>query len=531
MYVFGRMGWIHAISEYTAARKGRRDHNLHSNSITVSLIGLGISFWSDKTTHDDPTAKHHFVFWSFLPSGSYRLFQEFHSRHPKKARYYFVREDGRPLTYEEFNDLLDTVLITTRWRLLEVHSHGMRIGTASYARMTGQNILNIRDHGRWLESGKTIAPYQRLPFLALEPSVIYQNLTPYRRKWSSRRLQTLSQHAVQTIGDETHVFYKSLYLHMSHFIDSYNYPIPTRFPAAQSRYRMRKRQENVASGAYLQHLVSEELHAELQLLEQQQLSQITCRATLHQQSEEFFASAQHLRSEVDILGKTTSRTTQTPHSPAKLLQHQSTQVNRRPQVVSPKFRVFELDPQLAVSQGCEVVAAPEPEYHFEFSDPIPVPQYSITLVVNDSDVESISTVDLTEDSAPVVDRSDQKVGQKSGSPSSSVKVVGQESCSLKPSVKVVTVHAVEDLPSLVPVQSPSVSDDDNVIQLPSDDMSQREDNASWLQYRKSLIKDFDKSPKGNKLSLFHRRHCLKAVCQVSTDNNTIKVVNRSSFSP
>ena len=117
--------------EFPAPRKGRPDHNVLPESVNVTPDGLGISFWSDKTNTNSGTPKHRLVLWGFLPPGAKQIFQRFKTMRPKAADRFFAKEDGQPLTANEFSCILDACLLQTSHAKLKITGHGMRIGGAS----------------------------------------------------------------------------------------------------------------------------------------------------------------------------------------------------------------------------------------------------------------------------------------------------------------------------------------------------------------------------------------------------------------
>ena len=194
--------------EYTQPRRGRPNHNLHHDSISITPSGLGISFWSDKVSRNDPTVKHHMVYWPFLLEGTKHLFTKYDRMCPKEAHYYFVREDGQQVTHEAFLDFLDVCLMQTRFHSLVILPHRFRVGTASWACHEGQHILQVRSDGRWWERSKAIEPYLHLMFMEMEPKDIYEKHERFRWHWclSPCHLSHITRCVVQAPGGALHLF-------------------------------------------------------------------------------------------------------------------------------------------------------------------------------------------------------------------------------------------------------------------------------------------------------------------------------------
>ena len=130
------------------------------------------------------------------------LMEEYRDARPREARYYFVHEDGQPLDYTEFVDLLQTCLLHTSYRMLHVGPHGLRIGGASLARLAGVNILQVRYLGRWTSTSNTIDHYTRTAFVSMPPERIYEEVKRYRKIWQYPRLAFLARNVVQTWSPE-----------------------------------------------------------------------------------------------------------------------------------------------------------------------------------------------------------------------------------------------------------------------------------------------------------------------------------------
>ena len=231
------------VSEYTSARKDRNDHNIVHDAFHILDEGFGVSFWSDKTSHLDPTPKHRTIPWGFLPDFARSLMEEYRDARPREARYYFVHEDGQPLDYTEFVDLLQTCLLHTSYRMLHVGPHGLRIGGASSARLAGVNILQVRYLGRWTSTSNTIDHYTRTAFVSMPPDRIYEEVKRYRKVWQYPRLAFLARNVVQTGSPSQGVHPHEMMLkeHFPVFYTRCSALLPRSYPASNVVNKLRER--------------------------------------------------------------------------------------------------------------------------------------------------------------------------------------------------------------------------------------------------------------------------------------------------
>ena len=196
--------------EMTAPQKGRRDHNIFLESIQITEDGMGITFWSGKSQTMDPTPRHRFTGWGYLPSDAKQVMLKYLALRPAGVDRFFTRRDGRHVTRDEFLNFLDVCLIQTRYANLRITGHGFRIGSASFARMSGFNILNIKDHGRWGAHGRVTDHYTRVPFMKMPLEQIWNTQERYRRTWDPD-LAFITNQVVQTKGDSSHPHLKMLH--------------------------------------------------------------------------------------------------------------------------------------------------------------------------------------------------------------------------------------------------------------------------------------------------------------------------------
>ena len=115
-------------SEYCARPRNGKTHALLAEGVTIMKTGIGLCFWSDKKDSEGHAVKHRVIHWSFLPAFAQELFEEFDKVRPP-SKYYFAQNDGQPLTYHRFTNMLDACLLFTRWRGLRIVMHSFRLGT------------------------------------------------------------------------------------------------------------------------------------------------------------------------------------------------------------------------------------------------------------------------------------------------------------------------------------------------------------------------------------------------------------------
>ena len=227
----GGGGGFMCCCEYTQPHKGRVSHNLHHDSVNITPSGLGISFWSDKVSHNDPTAKHHMVYWAFLLPRVQDLFTQYDSMRPKEAQHYFVHEDGQEVTRDCFLDFLDVCLVQTDFYTLIILPHCFRIGGASWACHEGQHILQIRADGCLGEQSKAIEPYLRLPFMDMTPQVIHEKHEHFCHNWHLCRVSHMAQCVVQTQSGRFHPFHLMFLQHFPGFTLRFPTHVLTSFPS------------------------------------------------------------------------------------------------------------------------------------------------------------------------------------------------------------------------------------------------------------------------------------------------------------
>ena len=259
-------GGFMRLCEYTAAKKNRNNHNLHWDAININERGLGISFWTDKASREDPATKHRQVNWTFLPDFAPEVFKQYNKIRPKGADYYFVHENGKPVTRSEFDNFLDACTLQTRWAKLAVRGHGFRIGGASEARIQGENILNIRHMGRWSPTSKAIEPYTRVPFALMKPEKIYEDLPRYHKKWTPGKVSFLARLTVQTPNppDQTHPFLETILQLFPTFLVDYPGTLPQQYPTPLVQHKLQRMRREKIEGSYLK-IVMQAAQARVQL--------------------------------------------------------------------------------------------------------------------------------------------------------------------------------------------------------------------------------------------------------------------------
>ena len=259
-------GGFMRLCEYTAAKKNRKNHNLHWDAININERGFGISFWTDKASREDPATKHRQVNWTFLPDFAPEVFEQYNKIRPKGADYYFVHENGRPVTRSEFDNFLDACTLQTRWAKLAVRGHGFRIGGASEARIQGENILNIRHMGRWSPTSKAIEPYTRVPFALMKPEKIYEDLPRYHKKWTPAKISFLARLTVQTQNppDQTHPFLETILELFPTFPVEYPGTLPQQYPTPLVQHKLQRMRREKIEGSYLK-IVMQAAQARVQL--------------------------------------------------------------------------------------------------------------------------------------------------------------------------------------------------------------------------------------------------------------------------
>ena len=235
--------------EYTEPRRNRKNHNVHADAVTVTNLGLGISFWSDKTNQDDPTCKHRFVFWEFLPAGAKEILEEYVKIKPF-ANHFFVREDGTQVTRTHFENFFHACSLHTRWRHLVLMPHCLRIGGASSARAAGAHILDLKHAGRWKFGGNTIDHYLRVPFISMEPEKIWER-KEFRKEWTPKQLGYLARNVVQTPGGSDHPHNKMLVKHFEKQLREGSVNLPHKYPARGTVFQLKRRAKARKEGTYI----------------------------------------------------------------------------------------------------------------------------------------------------------------------------------------------------------------------------------------------------------------------------------------
>ena len=247
------------VSEYSrTSDKDGNKHNLKADALITSPAGLSITFRSDKTSKSADPYKHRFVAWKRLPEGARIAFKEYDRVRPKKAINYFCREDGVELTRSAVLNLLDTCILLTPFRLLNITPHCFRLGAASHDRLHGVSMVDILVRGRWRPQSKAIEAYTRPDMVVLLPQDLFDRLPKYRRVWRFQRLNFLSRCMVELGSDLViHPFQEVL---DEYFPTLKNYQVaePEGYPYEAARDRMAELRHNREHEVYLRIMDEEE---------------------------------------------------------------------------------------------------------------------------------------------------------------------------------------------------------------------------------------------------------------------------------
>ena len=244
-------------------------------------MGIGISFWSDKTSKNDPTVKHRTVRWPFLPKVARDVLERYDRARLTKAQYYFVQYDGRPLFDNHFLEMLEVCLLHTRWRHVHIVSHSFRLSGASFARLLNWHIADIHHAGRWTAHSTAVEAYTRVVYMVMDPQDIYAKQHRYRKEWKPRRLTRLTHYAVQSMGGEDHVHRQMLHQHFPDYCKKNMLLIPASFPAPQTLYHIRAAIHDRESEIYLnKHCEKEKIEKQLDH-HRRKLQSITRKATAY----------------------------------------------------------------------------------------------------------------------------------------------------------------------------------------------------------------------------------------------------------
>lgn len=268
------------VSEYsrTSVKDGNK-HNLKEDALITSPAGLSITFRSDKTSKSSEPYKHRFIPWSNLPPGARQAFKEYDRLRPRKAINYFCREDGVELTRSTVLNLLETSILLTPFKLLNVTPHCFRLGAASHDRLHGMSIVDILVKGRWKPQSKAIEAYTRPDMVVLEPQDLLDRLPKYRKVWRFQRLNFLSRNMVEVGSDlATHPFQQVLD-DCFPSLRRYQTEEPGGYPFEAARDRMAAVKHNREFEVYLRIMEEEEARAVRECLARGQTAAVLRRNT------------------------------------------------------------------------------------------------------------------------------------------------------------------------------------------------------------------------------------------------------------
>ena len=238
--------------EYTIPQKGRKNHNVVGPAVTCTEQKLGISFWSDKVSYNDPMVKHCMIDWDFLLLQAKIMVAQYMDARPKNAQYFFVKEDGQPMTRGFFCKLLDVCILHMPWRFLNCTPHVFRAGGASSARLDGESIVDIEFYGRWGPKSCAIDHYTKPMLVHMKPDEIYKTQIRYRRKWTNAKLSYLSRNVVETrsFPNRKHPHEVMLKKFFADFFTRNMHKLPAKYPSLQVAYCITRSKRDRALGTF-----------------------------------------------------------------------------------------------------------------------------------------------------------------------------------------------------------------------------------------------------------------------------------------
>ena len=183
--------------EYTEAKGNQPNHNLLDHAIICTDDKLGISFWLDKCSYNDQMVDP-MVDWKFLPDGAKVMLQQYMAMKPKNSGYFFAKEDGQPLSWEYFTNLLDVCILHTPWRFLHCMPHCFHARGISSTCLDGKSITDVEYFGHWVPRSQAIDHYTKTIFIAMNPKQIMCEAEHYNRVWKNKRLTYIARNVVQT---------------------------------------------------------------------------------------------------------------------------------------------------------------------------------------------------------------------------------------------------------------------------------------------------------------------------------------------
>ena len=116
------------ICKYLFTRVHLLDHNVHRGAILPGKKGLSVEFFLDKVTKLNAAVKHQLVKWKFLPEGAKSIIKKYIQMCPAVFKYFLCTNDGRPLHRSHAVDFLDTCILQSDHKFLQILPHGMCSG-------------------------------------------------------------------------------------------------------------------------------------------------------------------------------------------------------------------------------------------------------------------------------------------------------------------------------------------------------------------------------------------------------------------
>ena len=192
------------ISEFSETRSKtlglKAEHNVCSNVVTTSDIGLSAAFESDKTSKFSTAIRHRTVKWHKLPDYTRAVVDEYIAKRPD-SEFFFTRKDGQPLTHDTVLNLLDVCLLQTEWAHLKITPHCFRQGMCSEDALEEKvGPDRIKYNARWSRKNDADEAYMRSDLVGISPLEIFKRDTKYHRIWSADRLKFLARNIVETPG-------------------------------------------------------------------------------------------------------------------------------------------------------------------------------------------------------------------------------------------------------------------------------------------------------------------------------------------
>ena len=241
--------------EYMEAPEGRPNHNLLNHSSICTDDKLGISFWSDKCSYSDPTVKHRMVDWGFLPLGSKVMVEEYIQVKLKHTTYFFVKEDGQPLSRDYFVNLLDVCILHVDWRFLNCMPHAFCSGGASFTWLDGESIVAVKYFARWGPKLKVVYHYTKTIFVTMKPQKIFQVAEQYRWPWRSAQLNYIAHNVVQMYAKpgKRHPHQLMMQKFFPAYFQKNKQHIPAIYPSMQVAYRIALQKKDWVLSMYIRH--------------------------------------------------------------------------------------------------------------------------------------------------------------------------------------------------------------------------------------------------------------------------------------